>query len=292
MYPRFGDQTWITPYGLMLVAALVACWLYARHRATAVGIDRSHIALIVPLVFIISASGAKLLPLVSPNDTHIAGELLQADARLRLFGLLIVGLPVLLVYSRLANLSFRGMLDIFALPSLLSLVILRVGCFMAGCCWGDLVFSAGELSAVADTGVRTQVLTLPWLTGGWLFTEVSFPAGSFAYQQHLSIGLIEPGAQSSMPVHPTQAYEIVLLISLLVFLHVFARKQHAPGVVALAALIGYCVLRFFVDYLRADSAIVFGSHTFTQILCVSLLFASPAIYVLLKYRNERAQERC
>jgi len=185
MYPRFGDQTWITPYGLMLVAALIACWLYARRRATAAGFGASHVDLAVPLIFIISTLGAKFLTLISPHDSNIAGELFQTHFRFRLFGLLFIGFPVLLLYSRLANLSFRGMLDVFALPVVLWLVILRAGCFMAGCCWGDLTYSVAGLAAVTDPELNTQILTLPWLSGDWLVTAVSFPVGSFAYEQHL-----------------------------------------------------------------------------------------------------------
>ncbi len=60
-----------------------------------------------------------------------------------------------------------------------------------------------------------------------------------------------------LPVHPTQLYELVLLLGLLACLHVFSKKQHAPGAVALVTLAGYCVLRFFIEYLRADNALVF-----------------------------------
>ena len=280
MYPRFGDQTWITPYGLALVAALIACWLYARRRAIAADIDPSHIDLTVPLIFIISTLGAKFLTLISPNDTNIAGELFRTHFRFRLFGLLFIGFPVLLLYSRLAKLSFRSMLDVFALPVVLWLVILRFGCLMAGCCWGDLTHSVAGLATVIDPALSTQILTLPWLTGDWLITAVSFPLGSFAYEQQLVLGLIGPGAVSSLPVHPTQLYELVFLVGFLTYLHNYSKKQQAPGVIALVTLGGYCVLRFFVEYLRADNALVLGSHTFTQVICVVLLLASIATYVI------------
>ncbi len=290
MISRFGDQTWITPYGLMLVAALVACWLYARRRAIAVGLDTSHIDLAVPLLFIVATLGAKFLTLVSPDDGNIVGELYQTHFRFRLFGLLFIGFPVLLIYCRLAKVPFRGMLDVFALPAVLWLVILRVGCFMAGCCWGDLTYPVAGLVNISDPELGAQVQTLPWLAGDWLITAVSFPIGSFAYQQHLLLGLIEPGAQSSLPVHPTQLYELVLLLGLLACLHLFSKKRHAPGAVALVTLAGYCTLRFFIEYLRADNTIVFGSHTFTQAICVALLAASAVSYGILIRQKVTVQE--
>ncbi len=280
LYSRFGDQTWITPYGLMLVVALIACWLYARRRAIAAGLDTSHIDLAVPLIFIISTLGAKYLTLLSPYDSNVVGDLYQTHFRFRLFGLLFIGFPVLLIYSRLAKLPFRGMLDVFALPVVLWLAIVRAGCFMAGCCWGDLTHSVTGLSAVTGPGLSAQIQTLPWLTGNWLISAVSFPIGSFAYQQHLILGLIEPGAASSLPVHPTQLYELVLLLGLLAYLHFYSKKERAPGIVALVTLGGYCILRFFIEYLRADNALVLGSHTFTQMISVALLLASIATFII------------
>ena len=264
----------------MLVVALAACWLYARRRAVAIGLDTSHIDLTVPLIFIISTLGAKSLTLISPSDTNIVGDLYKTHFRFRLFGLLFIAFPVLLIYSRLAKLPFRGMLDVFALPVVLWLVILRVGCFMAGCCWGDLAQANDGLAAISNPELSAQVQTLPWLVGDWLITAMTFPVGSFAYKQHLILGLIEPGAASSLPVHPTQLYELVLLVGLLAYLHVFSKKEHVPGTVALVTLGGYCLLRFFIEYLRADNALVLGSHTFTQVLCVALLLASTATYVI------------
>lgn len=279
MNPRFGDQSWITPYGLMLVLALVACWLYARRRAAAAGVDTSHIDLAVPLIFIVSTAGARLLTVISPADSNILGDLYQAHSRFRLFGLLLFAFPLLLIYCRLANLPFRRLLDVFALPVVLWLAIVRVGCFMAGCCWGDLTESVAGLRDVADPSLSAQVLTVPWLSGDWLITGVHFPAGSFAYDQQLVLGLIAPGAEASLPVHPTQLYELLLLLGLLAALVVYGRKEREPGNVALLTLMAYCLLRFFIEYLRADSALVLGRHTSTQLICIALLLASGAAYV-------------
>jgi phosphatidylglycerol:prolipoprotein diacylglycerol transferase len=271
VYPAFDTSTWITPYGLMLVVALIGCWLYARRRATNAGLDVSHIDLAVPLTFIIGVLGAKIFTLIYPGDVEFAGELFQTHSRYRLFGLFFAGVPVLFAYSRLAKLSFRGLLDLFALPVVLWLAILRIGCFMAGCCWGDLTQKHPDLASVSDPHLARQILTLPWLSGDWIITRVSFPAESLAYQQHLLLGLIEPTASSSLTVHPTQLYELVLLTFLLVIMQKIERRLPLPGMVALAALGSYAFLRFIIEFLRADSTLVWGYLTFTQVICVALL---------------------
>jgi phosphatidylglycerol:prolipoprotein diacylglycerol transferase len=277
VYPGFGELTWITPYGFMLIVALSCGWHYARQRAAKAGIDVSHVDLAVPLVFAISIIGVKFLTLISPGDAEFASTFEQAPARFRLFGMLFVGVPVLFVYSRLAKLSFCGLLDLFALPVLLWVAIVRLGCFMAGCCWGDLTQEHEALAGISDHRLNTQVLTVAWLSGDWVATAVSFPAESLAWQQHLALGLIEADAIASLPVHPTQLYELALIAVLLLFLRKMENRQRARGLIALSALIGYATLRFIIEFLRADSTLVLGALTFTQIICITLLLLAPLI---------------
>jgi phosphatidylglycerol:prolipoprotein diacylglycerol transferase len=282
VHATFDTLIWITPYGLMLVVALLGGWLYARQRVKAAGLDVSHADLAVPLVFIASLLGARLLTLIIPGDAEFAGELYQAHSRFRLFGLFFAGVPALFVYSRLARLSFRGLLDLFALPVVLWLALLRFGCFMAGCCWGDLTQEHAGLGSIADPRLADQLLTLPWLTGDWLITAVNFPAESLAYQQHLALGLIEPGASSSLSVHPTQLYELLLLVLLLVVLRRVESRWTSPGMVALVTLCAYAALRFIIEFLRADSTLVLGQLTSTQLICIALLLGCAVCMPVLK----------
>ena len=52
MYPGFPGLGWITPYGVLLVLACITAWWLARRRATATGLDPSHIDLALPLAFV------------------------------------------------------------------------------------------------------------------------------------------------------------------------------------------------------------------------------------------------
>ena len=288
MYPVFGSLNWITPYGLMLVVALFGGWFYMRRRALASGMDVSHVDLAVPLIFAVSLLGAEILTTISPQDTEFAGSLVQSHSRFRLFGLLLVAIPALYVYSRVAKLSFRKLIDLSALPVLLWLALIRLGCFMAGCCWGDLIHEPPGLTDIADPLLSAQVLTLPWLSGTQLAFGASFPTESLAYQQHLALGLIEPGAVSSLPVHPAQLYELILLIVLLAVLQRAESKQLPPGLLALFGLAGYSVLRFLIEFLRADNMLVLGSLTFHQLSCIVLLIVCVIGIAVLKHAPARS----
>ena len=266
MYSHFDSNTWVTPFGLIFLVAIFTAWLLARRNAVAMNIDGSHVDLLMPVTIIVGIAGGTLLSLLMPMDQMIAGDMMQTGVRVRLFGMLATGAVAVFIYSRIVKLSFRRLLDVFALPTLAGLMIHRIGCFLAGCCWGDIV-SDGH-----STSFASQVQTLPFLSG--LSSGVSYPPGSLPYQQHLALGLIEPSALASLPVYPVQLYEGALLLVLLLALWRFPWRRYPAGVLAVVVVCAYAFLRFFIEYLRADGHIVLGNMTVTQLQCLFLLLSA------------------
>ncbi len=246
------------------------------HDATrgSVNIDGSHIDLLLPISIIVGIAGGALLSLLMPMDQMIAGETMQSGVRVRLFGMLATGTLALLIYSRVVKLSFRRLLDVFALPTIAGLMIHRVGCFLAGCCWGDIV------SNEHSTSLASQVQTLPFLSG--LSNGVQYPSGSLPFEQHVALGLIEPTAVVSLPVYPVQLYEGVLLLVLLLVLWRVPWRRLPCGLLTVLTVCSYAVVRFFIEYLRADGYIVLGNLTVTQLQCLFLLLSALLLPGLLR----------
>jgi phosphatidylglycerol:prolipoprotein diacylglycerol transferase len=167
------------------------------------------------------------------------------------------------VYSRLTKMSFRRLLDVFAVPTLVGLMIHRVGCFFAGCCWGDV-------AKLVDAGHFTsQVSTVPILNS--LTNGVQYPPGSLPFEQHVALGLIDADALASLPVVPVQLYEVALLVLMVLALWRFPWREYPQGTIAVLVTCAYAVMRFFVEYMRADGHIVMGNLTITQLQCLVLL---------------------
>lgn len=276
MHYHEGTENLVTTFGILFVAALLAYWWLARRNAIRVGIDGSHIDLLLPLSIVGGIIGGTLLSLLMPDDRQIAGQMLQVDTRLRLFGLVVSGAVVVFIYSRVSKLSFRTLLDTLALPMLVALIVHRVGCYIAGCCWGDVSVADPWLTSITASEIGQQVQTLPWLAGDWVLTGVTYGPGTFPFEQQVAIGLISPGAAESLPVHPVQLYEAALLA---VFVAVFWRSstdRYPRGALALLTIAGYAAIRFLMEYLRADGNIVLGILTATQLQCI-VLFALAAV---------------
>lgn len=274
MYSHFDSNIWVTPFGLIFIVAIMAAWAFARHNASATNIDGSHVDLLMPIAVIVGVAGGTVIAMFMPMDHRIAGEMMNHGIRIRLFGMLAAGAVAVFVYSRLNGMSFRRLLDIFALPTLLGLMIHRVGCFLAGCCWGDIV------SNETTSSLAAQVQTLPFINS--LSSGVQYPPGSLPFEQHVALGLIEPNALASLPVMPVQLYEAALLLVILLALWRFPWREYPTGTMVVIVTCTYAVMRFFVEYLRADGYIVIANLTITQLQCLLLLSSVLLLPSMLK----------
>lgn len=273
MQSHFSHTDHVTLFGALFIAAFVVNWWLARRNAQRVGIDASHIDLLLPLAITGGIAGGIGFALLPPQDFELAGAAAGVDIRLRLFGIVVSGAIVLFVYSRIAKLSFRTLLDVFALPTIAAIAVHRLGCFFAGCCWGDLsVVEPGP----AGSEVMRQIQTVSWLAGDWVFWGATYGPGTWPYEQQLAVGLIGPEALRSLAVHPVQLYEVALLVAAYLVLRRVPLEQQRPGLVAAAASIAYAVGRFALEYLRADGALVLGNLTLVQLQCL-LLVAITAV---------------
>jgi len=240
VYSHFEATTWVTPYGLIFLAAITLAWWLARRNARAVAIDPSHIDLLMPIAVSAGVVGGTLIALLMSGDEGI---------RVKLFAVVGIGAAALVTYSHFAKLPSRRLLDVFAVPVVAALMVHRVGCYLAGCCWGDVV------SNDIVPGVR-------------------YPSGSFAYEQHLDAGLIEPGALASLPVHAVQLYEAGVLLVVLLLLRRVPWRRYAAGSITILTVCTYAMVRFLIEYLRADSEAVLGNLTVTQLQCIVLMFSA------------------
>jgi len=264
MYSHFSSTDWVTPFGLIFLGAIFVAWYFARRNASRAWIDPSHVDLLVPITIVVGIVGGTVVAMFMPMDHEVAGAAMNHGLRIRLFGMLGTGAIGVLIYARINGLSFRRVLDIFALPTLAGIAVHRIGCYFAGCCWGDIVRggNAGEFAA--------QVQTTSFL--GELAGGVQYPPGSLPYEQHLALGLIGPDALESLPVYPVQLYESALLFAMILLLMRVPWRRVPRGTLAVLTVVAYALMRFFIEYLRADGSIALGNLTITQLQCIILMF--------------------
>jgi phosphatidylglycerol:prolipoprotein diacylglycerol transferase len=283
--PRIGS------YSALLLLGLVGGYLITRWRAVRAGMKGSHIDNLALLVSVLSLFGARLFSwwFYFPPGISLWRALTDSGGGMVFYGGMIFGLLTVIVYARIARLGLGNLLDIFAPGLALGLALGRVGCFMAGCCWGDLCVDPGELTKLSPASLAWQVRTIPLISGAGFPLAVRFPEGAGAYEQHRKLGLIDEQSAFSRVVHPVQLYEAALALGLCLFLHLRFDRRRWQGQVACLLVLNYAVIRFATEFLRADNAPIYFGFTLSQV--ISLALGTVATFVLASRRGDIISNR-
>jgi phosphatidylglycerol:prolipoprotein diacylglycerol transferase len=243
----FGRFT-IYSYGVLLAAAYLLGLQLALVRARRRGLDPQRVMDLGIWIIISALVGAKLLLLVVDYRQFTAspGELLGLVRSGGVFyGGLITAVVVALVYLRRHRMPLWTTTDIFAPGIALGHIVGRLGCLMAGCCFG-------------------RPSSVPWAI---TFRDPAAQANV--------------GTPLGVPLHPTQLYEAgAEALILMVLLGLERRGRSFPGRTFWTYMLLYGVSRFAIEFYRGDSrGMVFATVSTSQF--VSLIIAPLALVMLV-----------
>jgi phosphatidylglycerol:prolipoprotein diacylglycerol transferase len=242
----------IYTYGVMLAAAYLAGLQLAIVRGRKAGLDPGRLLDLGVYIVIAALVGAKLLLLIVNFNyfRNNPGEILVlARSGGVFYGGLITATLVAFWYIRRHELPFWTTCDMFAPGIALGHVIGRLGCLMAGCCFGR----------------QTDV---PWAI---TFTD-PFAAANV-------------GTPLNVPLHPTQLYEAGAELMILILLLVTERKGRPyPGRTFWAYMLLYAVSRFVIEFYRGDERGLLMGLSTSQF--ISLLLAPLSLAMLFYLRRQ------
>jgi phosphatidylglycerol:prolipoprotein diacylglycerol transferase len=278
----------IGTYSFCLLLGIIAGYFVARFNARRIGMERRHIDNVTLLMAITGLAGARIFSWIFefPKGYSLWQALTQTGGGLVFYGGVVGGFAALAAYVFFMPVRLRDLLDVMAAPLALGLAFGRVGCFMAGCCWGDVCVDAKEFSALADSNLRYQVQTVPLISNARFPFAVRFPLDCGALNQHQKLGLLPLTATESLPVHPVQLYEAALALALMFWLQRRFRNRAWAGEVFCAFCGGYGVIRFTLEFLRADNSPNYFGLTLSQIIS---LFALAVCGAMLANRRRNAK---
>ena len=146
-------------YGLMIGIGIIAAYWAADYRSKRYHLDPDHLFWILIWGVGCGLLGAKLLYYITIWKEILAdpGELLDVTGGFVVYGGIIGGIAAGYVFSRVKKIDFLRYLDLVAPSIALAQGFGRIGCFLAGCCYGmrwDGPFSVTfQNSAYAPNGV-------------------------------------------------------------------------------------------------------------------------------------------
>lgn len=281
MHPLLFEPLHIEWYPALVLLGYFAAWQLIRGRSIKAGIEARHIDNIVLLILITGLLGGRLAARLfyAPQISFIDSFKVWRGGGMVFYGGFIAGALTVIFYALAKKLPLVKLMDVCAPGAAIGLAFGRVGCFMAGCCWGDLCLPASH-PVHLDPAVEYQVRTLPALSPAFL--GVTFPKKSAAFEQHTTLGLLEPTSTKSLPVHAVQLYEAMFAALLTIWLH--RRKPLFEGEIAIRLLIGYSVGRFVLEFFRGDNRPIYLGMTISQVTSLVLL----AIAIWFAARRARA----
>ena len=269
----------IGSYSAMLLLGFIFGWWLARRRAKREGMAPRHVDNLALIIPIISLFGARLFSwwFYFPPGYSFWTAMTMGGGGMVFYGGLIFGFACVIAYAVVTRISLRELFDVFAPSAALGLTFGRVGCFMAGCCWGDLCVNRDAIH-LHNPQLQYQVNTVPAISGARFPLAVTFPREAGAYEQHSKLKLLPESATRSLPVHPVQLYEAALALVLAIYLHRSFRNRRWPGEIAIKLIIGYAIIRFGIEFLRADNSPIYFGMTLSQV--ISLLLAAVGLVLL------------
>lgn len=236
-------------YGLLLATAVVVALWTLRLRADRAGLDGAHLVDFALWLVIWALLGAKLLLIVVelPRYLHDPASLFGVVRAGGVFlGGFIAAVIAAIILLRRYKLQPLPSFDV-VVPSLaLGQAIGRMGCLMAGCCWG------GHCD-------------LPW---------------AITYTNPIAAENL--GTPLHVPLHPFPIYASVFNLGLYLLLAALYKRHPAPGRVFATYMVLYGIGRMLLEMTRGDAVRGFvfnGILSTSQLISLGLILTGIGLQV-------------
>ena len=204
-----------------------------------------------PFIIFSGIIGARLYYCLLNLDYYIHYPLEIYNLRqggLSVHGMIFIGVCAIIFTAVRKKIEFWKLFDVFACGAAIGQSIGR---------WGNFFNSEAF-------GLPTN---LPWK----LYIPISHRPDSFIQYEYF---------------HPTFLYESILDFLIFILLVVIlSKKKTSPGVTACAYLFLYSLVRIFIESIRVDSALDFGSLHVAQVVSLVLMILALFFYFLLNKKS-------
>jgi phosphatidylglycerol:prolipoprotein diacylglycerol transferase len=248
MFPRL-PVIGLPSYGLMVALGFVAALILVWHVAKSRGLSPESVQDVVVWASLWGLVGAKALLVALEPRAFLATPwtvLFQGGV---FYGGFISGAVAGWLRSRQLGMDPWAVADVLTPSLALAHAFGRLGCLLAGCCWG--------ISCDLPWAIRfTDPLSMP-MQSGW------------------------PGDQL---LHPTQIYEAAGNLALMGLALMLLRRRAFPGLAWWSYVGAYGALRFFLEFLRGDVRGSIGPISTSQAVGLAAVVVALAMIVVLARR--------
>ena len=240
----------IYSYGFMIALGAIAGVAYmAIQGKKEVGLTLDQANTLFLFIFISAFVGGKVFLFFEGPAHYLAnpGKLLTGRGFV-FYGSFLFAVPTMLWFFKRHKLNAYKMLDVMAITTCLVHMFGRIGCFLAGCCYG----------------LPTQSLF------GVTFTDPACQANP-----------------KNVSLHPTQLYEAFYIFLVMVFLLILRNHRKFYGQLFLLYLLLYAAGRSVLEIFRGDEARGFVINDYlSHSQFIALLIVIVVLYVYSRWSKK------
>lgn len=253
----FENPISIHSYGVLIALGALFGFLYVSFVAKKeLGIEGQVIQGLARIIIIAAFVGGKVFYYFEDPGFYFSppsNMLHNFRTGFVFYGSLLFVIPSVIWYVRKHKLPIMPMLDIVAIAGIIIHSCGRVGCFLAGCCYGKE-------------------------TTGSIFVEFTDEAAVAPINQHL---------------HPTQLYSIALLLCIFIIVIMFKRHQRFQGQLFFVYIMLYALGRGVIEIFRGDMRrgfIIENVLSHSQLISLLLIGVIGFFYIKLHRKAQNVNE--
>ena len=243
----------IYSYGFFIACGAVAGFIYTAYQAKKqFDVKTETIQALIVLILIAAVIGGKFFIIFENPKLYFEDPgLLLSDFSngFVFYGSLLFAIPTMLIFFKKNNLPILPMLDIMAVTTCLVHSFGRIGCFMAGCCYG-----------IPHDGLLAVTFTHP---------------NSVADPMHT-------------PLHPTQLYSSMAILSILAIILYIGRRKQFDGQLFMLYLMLYAIARSILEIFRGDlerGFLIENVLSNSQFISILVFIAGLIVYLILRKKS-------
>jgi len=245
---QFGSIK-IYAYGFFIAVGFILALVFAVRRARREGIPFENVVDLFFYTVLSAFLGARILFVLINFDDYRQNPLhifRLWEGGLVFYGGLIPAALVAFLYMRRRRLPAWKLADLISPLITLGLFFGRIGCFLAGCCYG-------------------KETSLPW---------------GVVFKNPESLALL------NVPLHPTQLYDAANGLAIFLFLNWMQKRKTFDGQIFWLFLFLYSITRFLIEIFRGDPrGFLFGGLLSTS-QAVGVLLAIFSLFMLFYMREK------
>lgn len=260
----------IAYYGIIIGLGVLAGILMAAFLAKKTGQDSDTYYDLALYAVVLSVIGARIYYVIFSWDSY-KNDLLSIfnirEGGLAIYGGVIAAVITVAVYGKIKKISFGLLADTAGPGLILGQIIGRWGNFFNREAFGDYTNNLFAMQLPVDA-VRSSDVTEKMLENVEIIDGIRY-----------------------IQVHPTFLYESLWNVCILVLMLLWIKHKKFDGQVFLIYLLGYGVGRFWIEGLRTDSLMFFGTGLRVSQVLAIVLAVSAVVINIITMRKKKVLEQ-